>query len=187
MTPPKLTFPCRLPPDPRGFPHGRDYPRFLRATYDNKQGTGWNIPSLKTGRVLDALSTNEWHLFIRALVDPKVLDAREQYPMHDLVRLAPYLADPTRRIPKSLVPTIDLLLTIQDPTSDCGYRFEAVCVKPWEQLGEPDVQRRIDREQSFCNKLGWKWTLFTEREIVRARSKAGHLLCMMMPVPARPS
>jgi hypothetical protein len=176
---PQLTFPCRLPPDPRGFPHGKDYPRVLRATYDNNQGTGWNIPSLKTGRTLDALSTIEMHLFVRAQVDPLILDSREQYPMHSLAKLGPYLADATRRIPRSLVPTLDMVLTIQDASSPDGYRFEAVSVKPYSELGDPAVQSRMAREQEFCEDLNWRWTLFTEKQTNPARYKSGHLLCRM--------
>jgi hypothetical protein len=176
---PQLTFPCRLPPDPRGFPHGKDYPRVLRATYDNNKGTGWNIPSLKTGRTLDAMSTIERHLFVRSQVDPLVLDSRDQYPMHSLAKLAPYLKDPTRRIPRSLVPTLDMVLTIQDAGARDGYRFEAVSVKPYSELGDRDVQSRMAREQEFCDSLDWRWTLFTERETDPARYKSGHLLCCM--------
>lgn len=76
-----LQFPCRLPPDLRGIPCGRNYPRFLRAGRDNILGTATNIPArhLQPGRVLDALSGLEGHAIYSKLIDPSVLDVREQY------------------------------------------------------------------------------------------------------------
>lgn len=176
-----LQFPCRLPPDPRGIPCGRNYPRFLRAGRDNILGTATNIPArhLQPGRVLDALSGLEGHAIYSKLIDPSVLDVREQYPMYDPARIRRYLDDPTKKIPRSLVPSLDIVVTRQDASSPCGYRFEAICVKEFKELGKRDIQRRLIREEEFCASLDWSWTLFTRREVIARRTESARSVCMM--------
>lgn len=176
-----LQFPCRLPPDARGIPCGRNYPRFLRAGRDNTYGTATNIPAknLQPGRVLDALSTLEQHAIYSKLIDPSVLDVREQYPMYDPERIRKYLDDPSKRIPRSLVPSLDIVVTRQSSSSSTGYTFEAICVKEFEELGKEEIQRRLIREQEFCASLNWSWTLFTRREVDEQQTKSARSVCMM--------
>lgn len=176
-----LLFPCQLPPDARGIPCGRNYPRFLRAGRDNTSGTATNIPakSLQPGRVLDALSMLERHAIYSKLIDPSVLDVREQYPMYDPARIRKYLDDPSKRIPRSLVPSLDIVVTRQSSSTSSGYTFEAICVKEFEELGKKEVQRRLIREQEFCASLNWSWTLFTRREVVEQQTNSARSVCMM--------
>lgn len=164
-----LRFPCLMKEDPLGIPCGPAYPVFLRAAYDNTRGTAWVAHCAKSGTSLHALSTLERAAFYEAIIDPSVIDARPQYPMVDAKRLAKYLADPSLRIPRSLVPTMDLVLTRLDRSASPPIRFEAVSIKYLEELANPAVQRRIDRDQVFCQRVGWHWKLFTELEYSEQR------------------
>lgn len=175
----RLKFPCRLGPDVRGIASGPDYPRFLRAGYDNNKGTGWVVDSPKSGRMMDALSGIERAAMYMALIDPQVLDIREQYPAYDVNRLAKYLEDPARRIPRSIVPNLDLLLTRLDSRAPGGFSYEAVFVKGSLKLGNIEVQDRIDREIDFCDGLGWSWSLFTEKHAAMRGLQASREICLM--------
>jgi hypothetical protein len=158
--------------DPLGIPCGPAYPVFLRAAYDNTRGTAWVAWCAKSGTSLHALSTLERAAMYEAIIDPSVIDVRPQYPMVDAKRLAKYLADPTLRIPRSLVPTMDLVLTRIDRNASSQIRFEAVSIKYVAELADVAVQRRIDRDQVFCQRVGWHWRLFTELEYVEERRKS---------------
>ena len=166
---PTLRFPCLMKKDPLGIPCGPAYPVFLRAAYDNTRGTAWVAHCAKSGTSLHALSTLERAAFYEAIIDPSVIDARPQYPMVDAKRLEKYLADPTLRIPRSLVPSMDLVLTRLDRKASPQIRFEAVSIKYSEELADAAVQRRIDRDQVFCQRVGWNWKLFTELEYSEQR------------------
>lgn len=165
-----LRFPCRLGRDPAGMPSGPEYIPCLRANYDNTQGTGWSVPCPKSGRTINALSMNEEALCYEAILDPEVLDLRDQYPILDRHRLRRYLEDPSLRIPRSLVPSFDLVLTRIDPSRPMGIKYQAISVKPLSDLGSPEVQRRFDREEHFCEAFGWEWRVFTDRERVDQRT-----------------
>ena len=172
----QLTFPCRLGADPLGIPSGPDFARFLRAAYDNTGSTAWNVPCPKAGRTLDALSSLEQGAIYDAILDPRVLDVRPQYPMADFQRLEAYVKDPSLRIPRTKVPTMDLLLTVLDSTKEQGFWYEAISVKPLEELSDPAVQRRFQRDQKFCDDQGWPWYLYTEREFSEQRIKSSRYL-----------
>jgi hypothetical protein len=180
--PPMLEFPCRLPPDERGIPHGEDYSRVFRSGYDNARGTASSVVSAKSGRVLNALAGLERSAIYDALLDPDVLDIRDQYPAWDELRLKDYLEDPNRRIPRSKLPTMDLVLTKLDGAGT-GICFEVVNCKWVKDLSQASVRRRIDRDAEFCQKLNWKFTLFTERERSEAATEAARLLCNVAAAP----
>lgn len=166
-------------PDERGMESGRNYPRILRAGYDNDRGTAWNYHSVKSGRTIDALSMLERAAGYKALIDPTVLDLREQYPAYDIARMGKYLDDLTRRIPRSQVPTFDLLLTRKDSQAERGYSYEAVFIKYYDDLASAAVQRRMEREQRFCDALNWRWTLCTEQDVPEARVESARILCLL--------
>lgn len=164
-----MRFPCRLGRDPLGIPSGPRYTPCLRANYDNKFGTGWSIPCPKSGRKINALSMNEKALFYDSILDPEVLDLRDQYPLLDRQRLRRYLENPGLRIPRSLVPTFDLVQTRINPNRPAGIGYLAINVSPVSELGVR--VKRFDREERFCEALEWEWRIFTDRERVDQRSQ----------------
>jgi len=166
---PILRFPCLMKEDPLGIPCGPAYPVSLRSAYDNTEGTAWVANCAKSGTSLHTLSTLERAVIYEAIIDPSVIDVRAQYPMFDAKRLVKYLADPTLRIPRSLVPFVDLVVTKIDRNASPQIRFEAISVKYLAELADAAVQRRIDRDQAFCQRVGWNWRLFTELEYSEQR------------------
>lgn len=151
----------------------------LVAGRDNTLGTGWNPAGLKAGRTMQCLSTLERTAVYRFELDPTVLDIREQYPIFDSDRLDRLLATQARRIPRTQVATLDLLLTKLDLQAPAGYSYQAVSIKYVSDLGREEVQRRLDREEAFCQKQGWRWTLMTEREVSKAKAAAARTVCRM--------
>lgn len=166
-----LEFPCRLGRDPLGMPTGPDYVASLRAGYDNTQGSAWNVFSPKSGRTLHCLSSLEAGACLDAILDPQVLDVREQYPMLDPSKLHRYREDPALPIPRSRVPTFDVVTTRLDPDAASGVGYQAGYVKYVHELGQPKVGRRIDRDLAFCQPLNWAFRVFTEREYSDQRAK----------------
>ena len=161
------------------MPHGSAYARVFRAGRDNSMGTAWNLHSVKSNRVMDALSGIERSAMYEALLDPSVLDLREQYPAYDAERIQKYLNDTSLRIPRSMIPTMDLVLTRLDERSPSGLSFEVVSSKYVKELGRPAVQRRLERDVEFCQALNWTFTLHTERETSDVRRNSARTLCMM--------
>lgn len=167
-SPPILTFPCRLEPDPFGFLSGASYVPTLRVGRSGAFGTGFMPWSAKSGRSLHTLSSVERRFSFEAIVDPDVLDIREQYPLIDSARLQKYLDDPSLRFPRNMVPTADFVLTLRSRDDDT-LAYRVICVKRFVDLGKADVQRRLEREREFCDERGWDWRLFTDREISAMR------------------
>lgn len=175
----RLQFPCSVTRDPRGVPCGPAYRPMLVAGWDNTIGTGWNTAGLKAGRTMQCLSTLERTAVYRFELDPAVLDIREQYPIYDPDRLGKLLATRERRIARNEVATLDFVLTRLDPQTPSGCRYQAVSVKHVADLGRKSVQRRLEREQLFCQQQGWHWTLMTEREVTKAQAVASRAICRM--------
>ena len=163
--PPLLRFPCRLGPDNRGIPSGAAYPRLARAGWDNQRGTAFTVVSSKSGRVLDAMNGLVKRCVYRALVDPSVLDIRDNYPAFDVDRIKAHYATEKGRIPTRLVPTLSLVLTQADPAAPQGVVYRALRVVPFESLTTSTTQQTIDTDQRFCDEQGWRWSLVTEREV----------------------
>jgi hypothetical protein len=158
-----LTFPCRLPRDPRGVRSSPSYRPMLVAGRDNRYSTGWSRFSPKTGRRLQCLSGYENALSYLWDVTPYVLDYREQYPWvsDDLLRQIRLFPDV--KISRDKLRTVDFVLTLLREDRSIGY--SVVSFKPAAQCQKPQVQRRLQSEENNCLDFGWTYDRCTEENL----------------------
>lgn len=158
-------FPYVLPPDSRGVPSGPKYQPFLHAGRGHNKSTGYNTSFVpKFGRALDCLSTIERNLALSILLNPKLLDFREQYPECDLCRVKELL-EAGEKIPKNAMPTLDGVATFGKLDADAEFSYIGFSVKPSRDLINKAAVRTLLRDKLFCEELGWGWQLVTERDI----------------------
>ncbi len=156
-----------------GLEEGTSYKPWIRVQDIPSQGTSSKIWGLKTQREHHLLSHNESVFFYLCEHSDRVIDIREQFPLLPL--------DHTLRIASSLnikhplvvstknpnVMTTDFLLTCQ---RDGQLSYEAICVKPAEELANKRTAEKIDIERVFWELLGVRFRIFVLTKQLKAQA-----------------
>ncbi|QEZ44169.1 TnsA endonuclease N-terminal domain-containing protein [Cupriavidus oxalaticus] len=150
-----------LPPfDICGIPTGSAYKEWLPARRSRRGMAGnWRCIKASRGVALHswveakALATFDFH--------PRVLEIRTQYPFWDRDKYLKYMRA-GKPFPKSLVPTMDFMLTLR--RDDGSFAYHCVSVKATGALDEDEVRERQKRETDWCEKWGITWELLTEND-----------------------
>ncbi|HGW6104932.1 TPA: TnsA endonuclease N-terminal domain-containing protein [Citrobacter werkmanii] len=156
-----------------GLGTGAGYKPWLRVQDVASKGTSAKIQGLKSNRVHHLLSQLECACFYQAEFLDRVIDIREQFPLLPLslsMKIAETLGIQHPRIPTTNTPSImttDFLLTCY---SDGQLWYEAVCVKPEQQLSNERVAQKLDLERIWWQLLGVTFKVFTVSEKTRIQS-----------------
>jgi hypothetical protein len=157
-------FPLDLPDDPCGVIAGRRYRAHLKAGRGHGRSTGFTFESPKFGRAIESQSKIEAALARILHLNPYVVDVRDHYVISNPSEIANKLRT-GQRIRKSATPTIDLVATFRHPGPGFNLSYHGFSVKSSETLRESDVETRVEKDKTFCTDNGWRWSLFTEREV----------------------
>ena len=158
-----------------GIGAGSTYKPWLRVQDVPSLGHSAKIWGIKTARNHHLLSEAETCLFYLAEFSDNVIDIREQFPLLPLdlsLRIAKTLDLKHPVIPKTKTPSVmttDFVLTCRD-----GNRtwYEAVSVKPTEQLSVLRSAEKLDIERIWWQLLGVPFHIFTmdERNQIKSRN-----------------
>jgi hypothetical protein len=94
-------------------------------------------------------------------VHPSVLDAREEYPACDFVKVAEALRS-GRRLRRTEMLMLDIVSTIRSARSREGVRYAAYFIRPPQKFGSPGDKRRVQDEIRFCQSINWSWCYLDE-------------------------
>lgn len=166
-----LEFPCRLPPDPRGVPHGAAYLPFKNYLTDGGFATGSGFRGIKAGRTHSALGALAREFIELQELDPSVLDIREEYPAYDEAWVRERLTAGTR-IGKTDLMCLDVVLTKIHPSSPGSVLYQACFLRPEDQFGDEADARRVERERAFCSKWKFEWKFVDQRYFEAANTRA---------------
>ncbi|WP_414446768.1 hypothetical protein AB4851_08245 [Burkholderia sp. 22PA0099] len=154
--------------DVYGWPMDSAYTSILEARTSSFATRG-TLPSITDERVFEALSMGEFVIQLSLMFNPYVLGFREQYPV---VNDAAYqrAAEQGKRLPRSKLTTIDLLVTHLIPGS-LDIHFHMVNVKhaSFEPTGkklEADTRRQL-KERRVADQSSWTWERLRSDSIPR--------------------
>lgn len=160
----------------RGEGTGADYLPWIKARESRSRGVLHRCHGHTTGRMHEFLSTLEYRCFMLLEWNPRVIDIREQYPLHPIdetrgiaaalgVRhpaLRKLLPDKTNYREESVVMTTDFLVTLA-PGSPV--REVMIAVKPCAELRKQRVLQKLEIERVYAGQRSVPWRLATEREL----------------------
>mgnify|MGYP000438575985 CR=1 FL=1 len=156
-----------------GVGEGKYYKPWLRVQDVKSKGVRSQIFGLKTGRIHHTLSSIETELFYLAEYSDSVIDIREQFPLFPInlsIKIAEALgidhpAHPETKVP--IIITTDFLLT---RLIDGEIVFEAISVKPEDELDERRVLEKLEIERVWWELLGIKFSYFVGSHITQIQS-----------------
>jgi hypothetical protein len=122
------------------------------------------------------LSTLEYRCFMLLEWNPRVIDIREQYPLHPIDEtrgiaaalgvhhpaLRKPLPDKTTHREESVVMTTDFLVTL---APESPVREVMIAVKPCAELRKKTVLQKLEIERVYAGRRSISWRLATEREL----------------------
>ena len=157
-----------------GLGEGKDYKPWLRVQDVKSKGIRSQIYGRKTQRVHHLLSSIESQLFYLSEFSDSVIDIREQFPLLPInytQKIAKIIgvehpSHPTSGEP--IVITTDFLLTI---SSEHGIRYQAISVKPEDEVNNQRVLEKIDLERICWELLNVPFGLFVGNELTRTQSR----------------
>lgn len=157
-----------------GLGEGKDYKPWLRVQDVKSKGIRSQIYGRKTQRVHHLLSSIESQLFYLSEFSDSVIDIREQFPLLPInytQKIAKIIgvehpSHPTSGEP--IVITTDFLLTIR---SEHGIRYQAISVKPEDEVNNQRVLEKIDLERVCWELLNVPFGLFVGNELTRTQSR----------------
>lgn len=146
-----------------GLGEREKYKPWLRVQDVPSKGQSAKIAGLKTNRLHHTLSQLESQFFYLSEFSNAVIDIREQYPLLPLTlskKIADEIGVEHPRSPKTGLPivmTTDFLLTLQHKGRIC---YEAINVKPENELADFRVAEKIEIERIWWQLLGVKFRQF---------------------------
>ncbi|BCG16213.1 TnsA endonuclease N-terminal domain-containing protein [Vibrio parahaemolyticus] len=157
-----------------GLGEGKDYKPWLRVQDVKSRGIRSQIYGRKTQRVHHLLSSIESQLFYLSEFSDSVIDIREQFPLLPLnytQKIAKVIGVEHPAHPISgepIVITTDVLLTI---STENGIRYQAISVKPEDEVHHQRVLEKIDIERVCWELLNVPFSFFVGNELTRTQSK----------------
>ncbi len=157
-----------------GLGEGKDYKPWLRVQDVKSKGIRSQIYGRKTQRVHHLLSSIESQLFYISEFSDSVIDIREQFPLLPInytQKIAQLIGVEHPTHPTSgepIVITTDFLLTI---STEHGIRYQAISVKPEDEVNNQRVLEKIDIERVCWELLNVPFGLFVGNELTRTQSK----------------
>ncbi|MCH4296134.1 TnsA endonuclease N-terminal domain-containing protein [Shewanella sp. 3B26] len=160
-----------------GLGSGAEYKPWLRVQDVKSNGNSAKIDGLKVRRVHHTLSEHESSFFYLAEFSESVIDIREQFPLLPLalsIKIAQTLGvdhpkNPNRKDGTPNVMTTDFLLTRTD-----GFKkwYEAVSVKPQEQLRDKRTVEKLEIERLWWQLLGIPFHIYvmTEQNVIQSKN-----------------
>jgi hypothetical protein len=157
-----------------GFGEGSGYKPWLRVQDVKSHGNSGKIQGIKTNREHHTFSEHESCFFYIAEFCDSVIDIREQFPLLPLdlsVKIAQTLDVKHPTNPRSKIfniMTTDFVLSCSD-----GRRkwYEAVAVKPADQLKDLRVAEKLDIERIWWELLGIRFHIFVMTPLNKIQSK----------------
>ncbi|MEZ9131633.1 TnsA endonuclease N-terminal domain-containing protein [Vibrio breoganii] len=170
----KLTDFSRALKQKYGLGEGASYTPWIRVQDVKSHGHSGKIDGIKSGRTHHTLSEQESCFFYLAEFSESVIDIREQFPLLPLslsLKTAKTLGVDHPQHPRSknpIVMTTDFLLTCSDGKQTW---YEAVSVKPKEDLSSRRTAEKLDIERVWWELLGVPFHIFCLTELNQLKSK----------------
>lgn len=171
-----LRFPCQLPDDPLGIPHGMRYRSKLQAGRDSAYSTDSLRWSRKNGCVSHSLGIGERDMFFLLELSPFVLAYRFQYPwllLPGRILVDDYVSG-LRDIPPMLkkrdVISMDVVITALDKKN--GLKYIVGSHKLHEHLRLKKVRKRISLERSEAAAACFGYFVFSRTPLLDEQAKS---------------
>ncbi len=157
-----------------GSGRGKDYKPWLTVRSFGSRGMAHRVLGRKTGRIHHLHSNHELGCFLLLEWDDKVIDIREQFPLHpvsETQRIAGHLGyrHPVQRWKwkgkwnqQPAVQTSDFRVTLSDKSS---VPEMIISVKPSAELEKRRVLEKLEIERTYWNRRSLDWQLVTEQEL----------------------
>lgn len=173
-----------------GQGHGRDYKPWLAVQSFSSRGYASRVPGIKTGREHHVMSNLELDFFLTLEWSPRVLDVREQYPLHPIDETLAIAAGLGIRHPtnpktkKPIVLTTDFLISVRNVPRDTE---EARAVKPASELQSLRTLEKLQIERFYWDARNVNWGIVTEQDIPKSVSDNLRWLHPYFEPPRTPS
>jgi hypothetical protein len=158
----------------RGTGRLQHYKPWLKAHELSDTGRAHRPPGIKTRRIHQLLSDNEYYYFLIVEWSDNVIDIREQYPLLPLEETL-YIAselgykhsfDSFRN--ENVVMTTDFVITIKDGNL---VRDIVRTIKPVNHLNKSRTKEKFEIERIFFEKRNIDWGVVTDAEIPEVLAK----------------
>lgn len=159
----------------RGQGVGADYKPW-KSTYEfSSKGRATRLFGLKTGRVHQLHSDNQYRAFLVYEFSSKITDIRESYPLLDLMEVLDNKKDlrldkfADKKNGEPFVLTTTFLLTAKDNNGD--ERYVARTVKNTTELKRKITFEKLEIERRYWLQKNIDWKVITEKQLPRQLAK----------------
>jgi len=159
----------------RGQGVGADYKPW-KSTYEfSSKGRATRLFGLKTRRIHQLHSDNQYRAFLIYEFNSKVTDIRESYPLLDLMEILDDKEDlrldkfTDKQTGELFVLTTTFLLTVKD--NNGGERYVARTVKNTAELKRKITFEKLEIERRYWLQKNIDWKVITEKQLPRQLAK----------------
>jgi hypothetical protein len=155
----------------RGQGIGKDYKPWINTYEFSSKGRATRIYGIKTGRIHQLHSDNQYRAFLIFEFNPRVIDIRESYPLLDVLEVIDdqddlrfdKFADKVTKEPYVL--TTNFLITIKE--IDGNEKYIARTVKNSSELRRKITFEKLEIERRYWQQKGIDWKVITEKQLDR--------------------
>lgn len=159
----------------RGQGVGKDYVPWIKTYEFSSRGRVTRLYGIKTDRIHQLHSDNQYRAFLMFESSTKVTDIRESFPLLDLMEVIDDKEDlrldkfTDKKTKEPYVLTTNFMLTVRDANGE--ERYAARAIKNTTELKRKITFEKLEIEKRYWQKKGVEWKVITNKQLPRQLAK----------------